>query len=87
MLRLLSNVAFREWTENVPFKVYWETTFHFSRPEVNRKQAEDMSGDISDPGKIPKHCSDPFEAYWETTFDYSIPEVSRLRVKDMRHDI
>ena len=29
-----------------------EATFHFGTPEVDRKQAQDMSDDISEPGKI-----------------------------------
>ena len=38
-------------------------TFHFGTPEVDRKQAQDMSDDISEPGKISKNYSEPFKAY------------------------
>ena len=38
-------------------------TFHFGKPEVDRKQAQDMSDDISEPGKISKNYSEPFKAY------------------------
>ena len=83
MLRLLSNVAIREWTENVPktcrktyqtqekfqkfisssFEANLETTFDYCSPEIDRKRAEDMSDDISEPGKISKNYSEPFKAY------------------------
>ena len=42
------------------FEAYWETTFHFSRLEFNRKQTEDMSDGISDTGKIPKNDFESF---------------------------
>ena len=35
----------------------------FGTPEVDRKQAQDMSDDISEPGKISKNYSEPFKAY------------------------
>ena len=56
-------------TEKIPqnyfesFCAQSEATFHFGTPEVDRKQAQDMSDDISEPGKISKNYSEPFKAY------------------------
>jgi hypothetical protein len=45
------------------FSTYSETIFHVDTPEIDRNQSQDMSDDISEPGKFSKNYSEPFEAY------------------------
>jgi hypothetical protein len=60
-----------------PFEANSKTTFDYFSPEIDRKQAEDMSDYISAPGKLSKNYSKPFESNSETNFDYHSPEIDR----------